>query len=329
MTQPLVSIIIPTHNDSACIERTVRSMEAQAWDMLEILVIDDGSTDETPRILERLKESCPRLRVFTVSSKSGAATARNVGFDNAKGEILALIDGDMWAPPEWVPTLIAPLTSREAEVTGGPDKVPPSSPLVSQCIGYSMDSLLTNAGLRLGDTKLVRYLPGTGNMAITRAALDRAGNFDESFHDTGEDKEWLHRVSEAGATCLYLPQALAWHERRPDVWLHARKQLLSGRRRLDIVRQDKAAFELPHFLPAMILIFLALAPLIPWLRPLWLLMVIAGSLLVMVDCARGARQIGDWKAFPVLLFTSTCIPVGYGLGVLCRGAEVLLGRASG
>lgn len=323
----LVSVIIPTHNDSACIERTVLSMERQAWDALEILVIDDGSTDETPRILERLSQSCPRLRTFRVPHKSGAATARNVGFENARGEVLALIDGDMWAPPEWIPTLIAPLLSGEAEVTGGPDKVPPDSPLVSRCIGYSMDSLLTNAGLRLGDTKLVRYLPGTGNMAITKAALQRAGNFDESFHDTGEDKEWLHRVSEAGARCLYLPEALAWHERRPDLLLHARKQLLSGRRRFDIVRQDRAAFEIPHFLPAAILLFVFLAPWIPLLRPLWWLVVLAGAALTFVDCLRGSWMIGDLRAFPVLLFSSLCIPVGYGLGVLWRGAEVLLRRA--
>ncbi len=324
----LVSIIIPTHNDEACIERTVLSMHEQAWDDLEILVINDGSTDSTPEILERLSLTVPNLRVFHVPTKSGAATARNVGFQNARGSILALIDGDMWAPPEWVPTLVAPLLSGEAEVTGGPDRVPPDSPLVSRCIGYSMDSLLTNAGLRMGDTKLVRYLPGTGNMAITRPALDRAGDFDESFHDTGEDKEWLHRVSEAGARCLYLPHALAWHERRPDLLLHAKKQLLSGRRRFDIVLQDRQAFEIPHFLPALILLFLAFAPWWGPLRPLWALVVVAGATLVLVDCARGARQIGDWRAFPVLLVSSLSIPVGYGLGVLLRAVEKLFGGRS-
>lgn len=321
----LVSIIIPTYNDQACIERTVLSMQEQAWDDLEILVINDGSTDATPQILERLAETVPNLRLFHVPGKSGAATARNVGFQNARGTILALIDGDMWAPPEWVPTLIAPLLTGEAEVTGGPDRVPPDSPLISRCIGYSMDSLLTNAGLRLGDSKLVRYLPGTGNMAITRAALDKAGNFDESFHDTGEDKEWLHRVSESGARCVYLPQALAWHERRPDLLLHARKQLLSGRRRFDIVLQDRTAFEIPHFLPAFILLFLALAPWWAPLRPLWSLVVGVCIILISIDCIRGARQMGDWRAFPILWLSSVCIPVGYGLGVIIRAGERLLG----
>ena len=327
MSQPLVSVIVPTHNDGVTLERCVRSVQAQDWENIELLVIDDGSTDGTAQLLESLRSSCPVLRTFALPSKSGAAAARNVGFREARGEIIALIDGDMWAPPNWVSTLIAPLLSQEAEVTGGPDLVPPDSPLVSRCIGYSMDSLLTNAGLRKGDTRLVKYLPGTGNMAITRASLQQAGSFDVSFHDTGEDKEWLHRVRESGARCLYLPEALNWHERKPDLMLHARKQLLSGRRRLDIVRKDPAAFELPHFMPSILILFLLLCPAVAALRPLWWLTLAGGTAIVFIDCWRGSRQIGSWKAFPILLFSSPVIPFGYGLGILWRALEVLTGRA--
>jgi glycosyltransferase involved in cell wall biosynthesis len=325
MTTPLVSIIVPTHNDGVTLERCIRSVQAQDWDNIELLVIDDGSTDGTADLLRSLEASCPVLRPLSLPVKSGAAAARNLGFQQAQGEIIALIDGDMWAPPNWVSTLIAPLLSQEAEVTGGPDLVPPDSPLVSRCIGYSMDSLLTNAGLRKGDTRLVKYLPGTGNMAITRASLEQAGSFDETFHDTGEDKEWLHRVRESGARCLYLPEALNWHERRPDLLLHARKQLLSGRRRFDIVRKDRSAFELPHFMPSLLILFLLLTPAIAVLRPLWWGVLLAGTAIVVLDCARGSRQLHDWRAFPILMFSSPVIPFGYGLGILWRGLEVLLG----
>ena len=174
MNSPLISVIVPTWNDVATIARCVHSMEAQTWPELEILVIDDGSSDGTGECLEALTRECPRLRVFNTSGRAGAARARNIGFEAAKGEIIALIDGDMWAPAEWLTQLVTPLLSGEQDVTGGPDLVPDDSPLISRCIGYSMDSLLTNAGLRLGDSKLVKYLPGTGNMAITREALLRA-----------------------------------------------------------------------------------------------------------------------------------------------------------
>jgi glycosyltransferase involved in cell wall biosynthesis len=320
---PLISIIVPTFNDSATIERCVLSLEKQDWPNLEILVIDDGSTDRTRDLLSDLGPRCPRLRTLALTCQSGAAAARNLGFQQARGEILALIDGDMWAPPEWLTTLVRPLLEGVADVTGGPDLVPPDAPLVSRCIGYSMDSLLTNAGLRLGNTKLVKYLPGTGNMAIDAATLRRAGQFDETFHDTGEDKEWLHRVREAGGRFLYLPQALAWHERRPDLLLHAKKQLLSGRRRLDIVLKDPASFEWPHFAPAALVLFLTLAFGVPALRDLWWAAVLGGGALMVLDGLNGAWKLRDARAFPVLLFSSAFIPFGYGLGVLWRAVEVL------
>lgn len=325
MTSPLISVIVPTWNDGTTIARCVDSLENQTWQRLEILVIDDASDDETPSRLEELVRDCPRLRVFRQPRRSGAAAARNLGFAEARGEILALIDGDMWAPADWLERLVQPLLDGDQDVTGGPDLVPDDSPLVSRCIGYSMDSILTNAGLRLGSSKLVKYLPGTGNMAITREALRRAGAFDEEFYDTGEDKEWLHRVREAGGRMRYLPAALAWHERKPDLWLHVRKQLLSGRRRLDIVVKDPGSFEWPHFAPSLLLLFLLCGGVLPSLRPFWSAAWGLGAALMILDCLRGALRLRDPRAFPIILVSSGCIPAGYGLGVLWRGAE-LLGR---
>lgn len=326
---PLVSVIVPTYNDSSTISRCVRSLLEQTWSRLEILVINDGSTDGTAKLLAELEREVPQLRVFHLAAQSGAASARNLGFREAQGEILALIDGDMWAPPQWIEQLVTPLLKGEAEVTGGPDYVPPSAPLVSRCIGYSMDSVLTNAGLRLGDTKLVNYLPGTGNMAIFSRCLEDAGEFDEGFHDTGEDKEWLYRVRQAGARFHYLPHALAWHERRPDLQLHARKQLLSGRRRFDIWLKDLRNIEFPHVAPGLLVLFLVLGAIVPVLRWPWVAVVSLGLALVLLDCARGASQMKDWRAFPILLVSSSVIPLGYGLGLWMGALQCVWGRLSG
>ena len=229
----------------------------------------------------------------------------------------------MWAPPEWVEQLVSPILEGQADVTGGPDYVPETAPLVSRCIGYSMDSVLTNGGLRLGDSKLVTYLPGTGNMAIRAEFLGLAGDFDEEFHDTGEDKEWLYRVKDAGARFLYLPHALAWHERRPDALLHARKQVLSGRRRFDIWAKDPSSFEFPHLAPSLLILFLLVAWIPHPLRWLWYSVVGLGAALVFADCYKGARELGDARAFFTLIFTSCAIPFGYGLGILWRASEYL------
>lgn len=325
----LVSVIVPAYNDARTLELCVRSLFRQTWSNLEVIVINDSSTDHTISLLEALGREYPQLRYACTVEKSGAAKARNIGFDMARGDYIALIDGDMWAPERWVAQLITPLVAGEADVTGGPDRVPPSAPLASRCIGYSMDSILTNGGLRLGNTKLVTYLPGTGNMAIRRELLTAAGHFDEGFHDTGEDKEWLYRVRDAGARFLYLADALAWHERRPDVLLHAKKQLLSGRRRFDIWLKDPASFEWPHLAPSLLILFLSLAWYPLSLRAVWCGLVALGALLVFADCFRGARELKSLPAFFLLVVTSCVIPFGYGLGILWRAAEWLLERSSG
>lgn len=327
--RPLVSIIVPTHNDGPTLEKCVRSLFQQSWNNLEVIVIDDASTDETPVLLQALSQEFPALRFDSLESRSGAARARNRGFQMAEGEVIALIDGDMWAPPEWVEQLLEPISSNLADVTGGPDRVPASAPLESRCIGYSMDSVLTNGGLRRGDTNLVTYLPGTGNMAISRLFLEQAGHFDERFHDTGEDKEWLYRVKEAGARFLYLPKALAWHERRADIVLHAKKQFLSGRRRFDIWEKDPSTFEWPHLAPSLLIVFLLSTCWHPATRWLWSLVVGTGAVLVFIDCYRGAKEIGSVRAFFLLILTSCVIPFGYGAGILWRFFERLPARLPG
>lgn len=321
MKRPLVSIVVPTFNDGPTLEVCIRSLFRQTWSRVEVIVVNDSSTDGTLELLHRLSEEYSSLRYDSTDRKSGPGWARNVGFAMAEGEILALIDGDMWAPPEWVEQIVTPILDGEVDVTGGPDKVPETAPLESRCIGYSMDSILTNGGLRLGDSKLVNYLPGTGNMAIRRSMLKQAGHFDVSFHDTGEDKEWLHRVRASGGRFLYLPQALAWHERKPDVLLHAKKQLLSGRRRFDIWEKDPKSFEWPHLAPSLLILFLVSACWFPATRWLWWLVLILGVSLVFVDCAKGAKELGTPRAFFLLIFTSCIIPFGYGFGILVRAIE--------
>jgi glycosyltransferase involved in cell wall biosynthesis len=323
MSKPLVTVIVPTHNDGDTLEKCIRSLFAQTYSDLEVIVVNDASTDQTLDTLVELAKEFAQLRFDSLGVKSGAARARNRGFVLAQGDVIALIDGDMWAPPEWVDQLLEPILADQADVTGGPDRVPPTAPLESRCIGYSMDSILTNGGLRRGDTKLVTYLPGTGNMAIRRSLLDRAGTFDEDFHDTGEDKEWLYRVKEAGARFLYLPEALAWHERRADVLLHARKQFLSGRRRFDIWEKDPSSFEWPHLAPSVLILFLSAAWYVPYLRVLWVAVVLLGGTLVVTDCYRGARELGSLRAFFLLILTSCVIPFGYGAGILWRPFERL------
>ena len=88
------SVIMPAYNVSAVIERAIRSAAAQSLPPLEILVIDDCSTDNTVGVVEALRREIPSLRLLSTPVNSGPSAARNVGFRAAKADWVALLDAD-------------------------------------------------------------------------------------------------------------------------------------------------------------------------------------------------------------------------------------------
>jgi glycosyltransferase involved in cell wall biosynthesis len=98
MDLPLISVIIPAYNAEAFIERTLNSVLAQTYQNLEVIVIDDGSGDRTPQIVEAIAERDRRVRLLQ-QFNAGVAAARNLGIEQAKGEFIAPIDADdIWYP---------------------------------------------------------------------------------------------------------------------------------------------------------------------------------------------------------------------------------------
>jgi len=92
---PLVSVIIPTYNRAALLAEALASASAQTFRDFEILVVDDGSTDETPATLAQLED----LKVLRHPARRGVAAARNSGIAAARGEWLAFLDSDdLWLP---------------------------------------------------------------------------------------------------------------------------------------------------------------------------------------------------------------------------------------
>lgn len=101
---PKVSIIIPVYNNEKYVEKCIRSVMNQTFRDLEILVIDDGSTDKSGEILDHLAAEDKRIRLFH-QENSGVAAARNKGLDSATGEYLTFVDGDDYITPEYIEKL--------------------------------------------------------------------------------------------------------------------------------------------------------------------------------------------------------------------------------
>ena len=96
--QPLISIIIPIYNIMDCLEKCVDSCINQTYKNIEILMVDDGSTDGTGALCDKLKEKDARIRVFH-KENGGSSSARNLGIENANGEYLGFVDSDDFISP--------------------------------------------------------------------------------------------------------------------------------------------------------------------------------------------------------------------------------------
>lgn len=96
---PLISVIIPIYNILDCLERCVSSVCAQTYENLEILLVDDGSTDGTGELCDRLAGTDSRIRVFH-KPNGGSSSARNLGIAQARGEYLGFVDSDDYIEPD-------------------------------------------------------------------------------------------------------------------------------------------------------------------------------------------------------------------------------------
>ncbi|MBI4030400.1 MAG: glycosyltransferase family 2 protein [Proteobacteria bacterium] len=119
----LISLIIPCYNEQAVIELCHRRVAAAVDPIrdydFEIIYINDGSRDETLRLLEGIAQSDKRTRIVNLSRNFGKEAALTAGLDNAKGDAAIILDADLQDPPELIPKLIHAWKDRDADVVYG------------------------------------------------------------------------------------------------------------------------------------------------------------------------------------------------------------------
>ena len=119
MPQPLVSVIVPAYNAAGCISRCVESITSQSYPELEILLLNDGSTDDTLAICRKLAETDPRIRVVD-KPNTGAADTRSCGLALAHGEYIQFADSDDHLLPGCTANLVAAMQRSHADLVLAP-----------------------------------------------------------------------------------------------------------------------------------------------------------------------------------------------------------------
>lgn len=113
--EPLISVIVPIYNVKAYLDRCVESLRGQSYKDLEILLVDDGSTDGCGKVCDRYAAQDPRITVIH-KKNGGLSDARNAALDVAQGEYYAFVDGDDWVSPYYVENLHRALRKADADM---------------------------------------------------------------------------------------------------------------------------------------------------------------------------------------------------------------------
>lgn len=115
--EPLISVIVPVYNGQDYLENCIRSIEDQTYGNLEVIIVNDGSTDATGAVCDRLKRSYGNVQVLTLGD-GGVSVGRNTGIDAAKGDFITFVDADDRLCTETLRTLYDCMTEAGSDVAG-------------------------------------------------------------------------------------------------------------------------------------------------------------------------------------------------------------------
>lgn len=200
--RPLVSVVIAVYDEERHLANCLRSLVAQAYEPLDIVVVDDGSRDATATIAAGF----PQV-VLLRGAHRGAAPSRNDGARRARGEILVFLDGDMVFPPPFIERLIAPMLTEDVPGT------------------FTREILVANSERRWARAHMLgRHLPLDSHFppdfpdrwenyrAIRASAFWSVGGFDEIGH--GEDVTVGRKL---GVLAVVAPDAVCYHYEPDDL----------------------------------------------------------------------------------------------------------------
>jgi len=256
-TWPCISIVIPSYNRAKELERCLRSLFALDYPAgcLEIVVVDDASTDETGNMLQRLVEEAARhgreLRVAHHEMHQGVGIGRNTGAAAAQYDLIAYIDSDCVASIGWLRELVPAFQNTRIAAVGGMIRAYERKTLLGRYEDVRSSLYMGERPQLVSLKGPLTYLP-TANMVMRRTAWGQRGGFAPIAQ--GEDVDFSRRLLLAGAGMNYIPQGVVYHDYRTtwDAFLRIRAAYASAEaelvkrhpaeRRILLLPPEQAAF---------------------------------------------------------------------------------------
>lgn len=229
-----VSVMIPARNEGLVIERTIQRVTAMEYprDLLEVVIIDDGSTDQTAAIVSRMASEDARIKLVSLPAGEtghGKAYALNAGLRRCSHDIIAIYDADNRPQPDSLKILVPHLLKDDhiAAVIGKFRTVNRHATWLTRFV--NIETLAFQWILQAGRYAMSRValLPGT-NYVIRRSVVEACGGWDEKA--ITEDSELSVRVYESGYEIKFVPLSVTW-EQEPEklgTWIRQRIRWVRG-----------------------------------------------------------------------------------------------------
>lgn len=197
-----LSVIVPTYNQAPLLRECLRTLQQQTLspETYEIVVVDDGSTDETPEVIRR---AGGRVRGIRPGANRGRSAARNAGVAQARGDLIVFVDSDVVVRPDF---LSWHLQMHQRHGAG----------ILSRGPVVLVPNVRSAAGARVPRVAASPAYLDTANAGVERDALQRVGGFDEGFPGYGwEDVDLGMRLKRLGVRRVFCPQAAVFHIQPP------------------------------------------------------------------------------------------------------------------
>lgn len=225
MSNPVVSVVIPARNEARYIDKcltAIRNVKVPCGD-IEVIVVDNGSTDETAHIARTFG-----ARVV-IKTDGTIGSLRNFGARIARADVIAFLDADCIVPEDWLMKALTYFSVNRKTLVGFRMIVPPEANWVAQC----WDTLFSRRNI----TSEVDWLP-SGNMILPKEAFFCVGGFDESL-ETNEDYDLSFRLRERGYRIVSSAETSVVHLRPPrSLGQVFKKELWHGKEVFNVFMND-------------------------------------------------------------------------------------------
>ena len=212
MNRPKISVIVSAFNNADVLPRAIDSVRIDRGEDLEIVVVDDGSSDATSRVADAIAREDNRVRAFRLEQNRGCGGAYNFAIENARGDWLAVLDADDWYEPHRLRRLL-----QAAEAVGA-DLVCDELQLFDVGLQKVIERTNFTGGARLrnisasflfkNDTTLLRHRLGYVKLMYRRAFIGAHQIRYDEAHRIGQDFVFLAELLLSGAKAVIVPEAL-------------------------------------------------------------------------------------------------------------------------